>query len=192
MIPSAIWADEGFRKDREQLFGSKLDPEKLKAMQPSLFSSIQVHIGDLENQLKASNKKFIFSDDKISLVDISFYQLMNFLRTLWGREKSSEVYQLFNPNGNESPFPKFINWMKAMDSTLHEIREKGLYPQSKVKGPIGGEKISAEEAMKLIQEAKKVDVSINENDPLIKSGWFKKGDQVLVSPTDTGKVPQGE
>lgn len=54
-----------------------------------------------------------------------------------------------------------------------------------------GEMLKAEEAQKMIEGFKKMQVRVDGNDSLIRNGWLKKGEEVIIVPDDTGKVPQG-
>jgi len=188
LLPSQVWKNESFRKDRESFLGTKLDAERLKSMSPNFTSSLQSHLQDLESQLQAISTPFLLGD-KMSLIDISFYGTMNWLRGVHFSDKTSNITAIFGQKKEESSIPKVLEWMSKMDSSFREIRKNGLYPN--VKGPIGGEMLKAEEAQKMIEGFKKMQVRVDGNDSLIRNGWLKKGEEVIIVPDDTGKVPQG-
>lgn len=75
-----------------------------------------------------------------------------------------------------------MQWFEAVKAAIDASRSRN---------PNQGQKISADEAAKLIFSSPNSSTPIiDETDPTIQAKWLKKGDLVSITPTDTGRVPQ--
>lgn len=91
---------------------------------------------------------------------------------------------IFKPQA-DSPFPLTLAWLEHIRSALQQAKES--HPQQGKP-----ELISADEAARRVLAARPEpsSTSVDEQEPLLVAGWLKIGDEVEVTPTDTGKVPQ--
>lgn len=193
MLPSSVWQDQVFLKDREAFRDEKIDPQKIQDMMIQTVSSLQAHFFDLEKQLEVSKKKFLLGD-KPCFLDISYYFNLKYLKDLHKGDESSPVSQVLR--AGESSTPLTLEWLEKMDESFEQLRDylKGSKQEFLEGDAIGGEKTTGEVGQRLVEDGeKKQGVWIDGNDALIRNGWFKEGDEVLVRPDDSGKGSlQGE
>lgn len=190
LLPASVFSDDTFRKDREFFNGANINPKKLKTLAPMFLSLLQHHMTDLEKQLKASEGEFLLGNQP-SYADISFYWLLAVIRNAHRDDQDSLVTELFSQDLRRKSYIKVIEWMKLMDQVFEKLSYYGPSP-----GPdssLGGQKIDSEEAQRLLESGKRVERMVDEHEALVANGWFKKGDEVIVTPDDTGKThPQCE
>jgi hypothetical protein len=192
LLPLSVWKDAAFKKDREKFRGETIDEEELAKGIPDFVSQFESHLIELEEQLTSDKIGFILGTDKITYTDIGFYFVLNYMRDLYNDEKESDIYEIFNPSSDStsSSFPKLLLWMELMDSTLASLKRES--PHFDNETVVGGEKISAELARRIIQDGKREDVEIDESEALIRNGKLRKGDTVELVPEGNGSNPQGE
>lgn len=118
-------------KDRAQLIGHKLDPDKLEKKLPENLSRLDLQLSLFEPLLAGTDGPWIFSTPTPSLADISvYYQL------LWGEDISSGRYSSNISEGevqNDAPgdvmsevfnserYPAVVTWYRRMRAYFDEL-----------------------------------------------------------------------
>ncbi|KAJ2901476.1 hypothetical protein MKZ38_001817 [Zalerion maritima] len=88
------------------------------------------------------------------------------------------------PFVTEEEFPRVFAWVRRFDALINEKKKEKNRTPKRVKG---------EEARRLIlgslwnEEEKGVEKGVDEKDSLVQALGLRKGDEVVVHPTDTGK-----
>ncbi|KAJ4304876.1 hypothetical protein N0V90_000404 [Kalmusia sp. IMI 367209] len=95
LIPPSVWRSE-FGKDRGQLIGHTLDPEKLAAKVPANLSALDTHLSLLEPMLVSGT--WLLPTGKPSLADVALYYQLR-----WGIDIATGkgVYNLTGGDVNE-------------------------------------------------------------------------------------------
>ncbi|ORY57405.1 hypothetical protein BCR35DRAFT_355500 [Leucosporidium creatinivorum] len=171
---------EEFVKDRSSYRGGDpIDPAKMIAARPQLLSAIRQHMDLIESQLasRAEPTNFFLDTPSITYLDISLYHKLNWLSSMGTADS------IFKPTTAPS-FPLTFSWMDlirvAISEAIRSHPTQGIPSQ-----------ISDQEAASLIySSAPNGSPKVDSEEPLLVAGWLKLGDEVEVTPTDTGKVPQ--
>lgn len=126
----------------------------------------------------SSSSSFILDTPTPTYLDLSlFFQI----RWVEGFGTAKSLYSELS-----STFPLVEAWFAALKAAVDEAQ------QSAPKEAVTPTKISEDEAAKLIHAIATDEqaTSVDDKEPLLVASWFKLGDTVEVTPTDTGKVPQ--
>lgn len=89
---------------------------------------------------------------------------------------------IFKPSGDPS-FPLTFSWMDQIRVAISEGIKS--HPTQGIPA-----QISDKEAASLIYSVAPIEAKVDSEEPLLVTGWLKLGDEVEVTPTDNGKVPQ--
>jgi hypothetical protein len=89
---------------------------------------------------------------------------------------------IFKPTG-EASFPLTFAWMDQLRVAISE----GIKSHPSQGIP---KQISDKEAASLIYSVSPIEARVDSAEPLLVAGWLKLGDEVEITPTDVGKVPQ--
>ncbi|EPQ30493.1 uncharacterized protein PFL1_02019 [Pseudozyma flocculosa PF-1] len=163
-------------------------------------ASIEAHLAQQQQQQQAGSGsgsgsgagaqagRFLVGE-KVSYVDICTFVPLQWVQS-FGTARDLLPKEAKNGGGgaeSTTPFPRVVAWLS--DVKRH-LAQQGLAKAKSIK---------AEEAATLILEQAEPasitkaqnDARVSASDPLVKAGWVDgAGQQVLVTPTDTGKVPQ--
>lgn len=195
LLPLAIWQNEALRKDREEFFGRQLKLEEVKSQFALGMFNLKSRFEMIEAQLKSSLKDskstseiYLLGTQSPSLIDIYYHYHLFWIDDLCQKaEPESEVSGFFNSLPQR--YPLSSKWIQDLHRRIESSRDGDI---SFKDDPLGGIKIHADQAFKMIVERKIPEWSFNEEDDLIKAQSIGKGVHVQVTPIDTGKVPQGK
>lgn len=185
MIPAKALTKE-FIDDRVSYgatFIGKVPPEQSKGQ-------LRLHLASIEEQLKANKVNnlgpYFLGTQEPQMIDVAgFYTTLNWIQTI---QKSAPEYLPLDSSSSSStnPFPTVIKYMTLIRNHIQKSQSSILKPRY----------LEASEAAALITEAgakaTKVFTSkssnVDEADPLVRAGKLKFGDEVQVTPADTGRV----
>ena len=123
-IPSTVWASD-FGKDRAQLIGHPLSPDKLQSKIPIHLSNLDLHLSLLEPMFRSST--WAMPTKTPSLADISLYYQLR-----WGIDIAAGK-GIYNLSGggtvdtdddlvgqvfNEKRYPGLMRWFKAFEAYI--------------------------------------------------------------------------
>lgn len=156
-----------FVKDRTEFSGASFDGAAMEKARPLTQSQLHAQLAKLEDQLES---KFILATYTPQFIDISSYFTLAWI-------------QGFNTNPSMlHAFPRTQKWFADLNSHLSPLLTKPT-------------QLKPDQAAKIIRAAAREAThhrkpAPSDNDPLVAAGWVQIGAEVLVTPLDTGKVPQ--
>lgn len=181
LIPWDLMPAE-FRKDRAKFGGrgDDINPAQMKALQPATLSALSSHLALVETQL--ANRKnvgggFLTGTKDVTYLDLSLFFVLNWIA---GFPAAASVF----PKKGTQPFPRVQEWLGVMRDAV-KAKEQTTQGQATP--------LSAEEAAKQIRAAFKdgaCGVKADDAEPLLVAKYLALGEQVKVTPTDSGKVAQ--
>lgn len=167
-----IFKDPNFLKDRADFLKdtSAISDTSLAARYEAL-SEIRNAFELLEKTLLADGRVWILKTDSPSLADIVAIWPFHWLSGLPGALPPDQI--------SKTQYPKVFAWIERFERTVSAAAKKlGKTPS-----------LSGDEAAKTIVGASHFETEagkVDESEPLVKALGLKKGDTVVVYPTDTG------
>lgn len=133
----------------------------------------------IETQLASRSEpaNFFLDSPSPTYLDISIYHKLNWLSNMGTADS------IFKPTGEPS-FPLTFSWMDQIRVAISEAIKS--HPTQGIPTQIS----DTEAAASLIYSVAPIEAKVDSEEPLLVAGWLKLGDEVEVTPTDTGKVPQ--
>lgn len=161
-------------------FMGKVPPEESKAQ-------LRLHLASLEEQLKANEKNklgpYLLGTQEPQLVDIAGpYTTLNWIQSI---QRSAPEY-LPMDSTSSTPFPAVVKYMATVRS--HIEKGQSFLSKPQILDPKKAAKMITEAGAKVTKEFTSTSSNVDELDPLVKAGKLKYGNQVEVTPVDTGRV----
>jgi glutathione S-transferase len=189
LIPSSVWASD-FGKDRAQLIGHALSPEKLMAKVPQNLASLDLHLSMLEPTFTTGT--WAIPTKTPSLADVSLYYQLR-----WGIDIAAGE-GIYNLSGgctpdtsedvvgtvfNEQRYPSLWRWFHAFEAyidTLSDLQITTLESDAGWKNAIRGTTWLKEEDLL-------VAAAVEQHPSLEAKRGLVPGVSVSILPDDTGR-----
>ncbi|KAK5987097.1 hypothetical protein PT974_11215 [Cladobotryum mycophilum] len=164
--------DPRYFKDRGDYIGGNLSKESMARARPEATMEFSAAFELLETTLLADGREWILRTKEPSLADIEAVWPFHWLSGIPG----ALPVEIFSPE----KFPKVYAWMKRFQDAVSVAKKK-------VEKVVT---LDGEAAASFIEGSEYHDAegSVDEADPVVVAQGLKKGDAVVVSPTDTGKA----
>lgn len=197
LIPGAVWRSS-FGKDRANLIGHKLDPDKLEQKIPRNMVGLDTYLSILEPLFGAVEGEvpWILGGQKPSAADLSlFYQLQ------WGEQMARGKgidnltgYEAADGDGegigelfNRDRYPGLLKWFKKFESYVNNL------PSQETRVEMGDRKGVDDVMSRLIESAKSETVPMvptpnSRLENLEERIGLRIGSQVSIAPDDTGRA----
>ncbi|KAG9186312.1 hypothetical protein G6011_02868 [Alternaria panax] len=126
-IPSTVWASD-FGKDRAQLIGHPLSPEKLRLKIPVHLSNLDVHLSMLEPMFRSG--AWVMPTKTPSLADMSLYYQLRWgidiaagkgISNLSGGGTDDTDDDVVGHVFNEKRYPGLMRWFKAFEAYVENL-----------------------------------------------------------------------
>jgi glutathione S-transferase len=126
-IPSSVWASD-FGKDRAQLIGHPLSPEKLQSKIPIHLSNLDLHLSMLEPMFRSGT--WAMPTRTPSLADISLYYQLRWsidiaagkgISNLSGGGTKDTDDDIVGMVFNEKRYPGLTQWLKAFEAYVDDL-----------------------------------------------------------------------
>jgi hypothetical protein len=181
LIPAKALSKE-FVEDRAK-YGVKLGQVPIEQAKASL----RIHMTLLEEQLKNNEAKgldsFLLGSKEPEYVDLGgVYTALNWIQSM---QRSAPEYLPLDPS-KPTPFPLVCKYMARLRSHIQEGLAASPKPQSL--DAITAAKVITDGSAKVISQYRNSPDRVDTRDPLVQKGNFKYGDEVDVTPMDTGRT----
>ena len=183
LVPAdnTIFNEAQFQRDRADLVGGdSLKPESRAAGRPEAILTMRRAFEFVENTLLADGREWVLGTEAgPGMADLEAGWPMRWMAAFPGA--------LDNTGINEETFPRTYAWIDRFNKALQEAQKQLGKPET----------VSGKQAADLITSAEGVDakdVGLDEKDPIVQARGLKKGQTVLLWPSDYGSAhkDQGE
>lgn len=182
LIPIKLLSKE-FLADRAS-FGALIGKRPLEESKADL----RVQLSLLEEQLQANASQglgpYLLGTSEPQYVDLGAYNTLNWIQTM--QKSAPEYLPMTASSSSPTPFPAVVKFMATLRNYLQERQTKPLILE-----PRQAAKMITEQGAKAAELAQSTPSNVDEQDPLVQAGRLRFGDQVDVTPIDTGRVVSG-
>jgi glutathione S-transferase len=168
-----MFKSKTFVADRADLSGGKFDGAMMAAARPVATNEFKRAFELLEKTLLSDGRNWVCDTPKPSVADIEAVWPFAWVASMPGGFDSDHI--------SAAHFPKVFAWMERFQSFVGAAQK--AMPEPRVRT------VSGEEAARLVSDAAPPSAAadaFDDNDPVVKARGLKKGQQVLLFPSDYG------
>ena len=142
---------------------------------------IQQHLIETQLALRSSSDNYILDSKTPLYLDLTLFFVLNWCASF---DTTASIFKT-QSSSDDSPFRLTLAWLDQVRTALQQAKER--HPQKGVP-----ERINADVAARRVLGARSQSQALllDRQEPLLVAGWFSIGDEVEVTPNDTGRVPQ--